>query len=111
MKLRLEYNFRTSVKLLLYSGQHHYHNGIPTSVWSRMLSSVRLFATPWTVAHQSLLSTELSRQEYWSGLPFPPPEDIPEPGTEPTSPVFPALLVDSLLLSHWGSPYLLLRKH
>ena len=48
-------------------------------------SRVCLFATPWTVAHQALLSMEFSRQEYWSGLPFPPPEDLPDPGIEPTS--------------------------
>ena len=36
--------------------------------------------TPWTIAHQALLSMEFSRQEYWSGLPFLPPEDLPDPG-------------------------------
>ena len=44
-----------------------------------------LFVTPWTVAHQVPLSMELSRQEYWSGLPFPPPGDLPDSGIEPTS--------------------------
>ena len=48
-----------------------------------MLSSVQLFATPWTVAHQAPLSLGFSRQEYWSGLPFPPPGDLPDPGIEP----------------------------
>ena len=47
--------------------------------------------TPWTVAHQVLLSMEFSRQEYWSGLPFPTPGDLPDPGTEPMSLVSPAL--------------------
>ena len=42
--------------------------------------------TPWTVAHQSPLSMGFSRQEYWSGLPFPPPGDLPDLGVEPTSP-------------------------
>ena len=42
----------------------------------------------------------LSRQEYWSGLPHPSPEDLPDPGIEPTSPVAPAFQVDSLLLNH-----------
>ena len=42
--------------------------------------------TPWTVAHQAPLSMGFSRQEYWSGLPCPPPEDFPKPGIEPTSP-------------------------
>ena len=43
-------------------------------------SCVRLFATPWTVAHQAPQSRGFSRQEYWSGLPFPPPGDLPDPG-------------------------------
>ena len=51
-------------------------------------------ATPWTVAHQAPLSKGFSRQEYWRGLPFPSPGDLPDPGIEPT---FPALQVDSLL--------------
>ena len=46
---------------------------------------------PWAVAHQSSLSMEFSRQEYWSGLPFPTPEDLPKLGIKPTSPVSPAL--------------------
>ena len=45
----------------------------------------------WTVAHQDPLSVEFSRQEYWSGLPFPPPGDLPNPGVKPLSPVPPAL--------------------
>ena len=69
-----------------------------------LLSRVRLFATPWTVARQAPLSMGLSRQEYWSGLPFPPPGDLPDPGIELASPESPALQVDSLLLSHWGRP-------
>ena len=67
-------------------------------------SGVKLFATPWTGAHQGLLSMGFSRQEYWSGLPCPPPGDLPDLGIEPMSPVAPALQVDSLPLSHWGSP-------
>ena len=50
-------------------------------------------ATPWTVAHQAPLPMGFSRQEYWSGFPCPPPEDLPNPGTEPGSP---ALQADSL---------------
>ena len=49
------------------------------------LSRVRLFAAPWTVAHQAPPSMEFSRQEYWSGLPFPSPGDLPDPGIEPRS--------------------------
>ena len=56
-----------------------------------LAQSVQLFATPWTVAHQAPLSMEYSRQECWSGLPFPPPGDLPNPGIEPTSLVSPAL--------------------
>ena len=56
-----------------------------------MLGCVRLFVTPWTVAHQVPLSMEFSRQEYWSGLRFPPPGDFPDPGIKPESPMSPAL--------------------
>ena len=51
----------------------------------RSLSRVLLFATPWTVAYQASPSMEFSRQEYWSGLPFPSLEGLPDPGTEPRS--------------------------
>ena len=51
-----------------------------------VLSHVRLFATPWTVAHQASLSMGLSRQEYWRGSPCPPPGDLPNPGFEPKIP-------------------------
>ena len=56
--------------------------------------------TPCTVAHQAPLSVEFSRQEHWSGLPFPPPEDLPDPGMEPTSPT---LQADALLTDPPGS--------
>ena len=56
-------------------------------------SRVRLFATPWTVAYQAPPSRGFSRQEYWSGLPFPSPEDLPDPGIKPRSP---ALKADAL---------------
>ena len=67
----------------------------------KLLSRVRLFATPWTVTHRAPKSMGFSRQEYWSGLPFPSPGDLPDPGTEPGSP---ALWTDDLHLSHQGSP-------
>ena len=54
-------------------------------VW---VSCVQLFATPWTVAHQATLSLGLSRQESWSGLPFPSPGDLPDPGLELGTPAF-----------------------
>ena len=44
------------------------------------------FATPWTAVHQAYLSMGLTREEYWSGLPFPPPGDLPDPGIKPVSP-------------------------
>ena len=53
-------------------------------------SRVGLFASPQTVACQAPQSTEFSRQEYWSGLPFPSPGDLPNPGIEPRSPMSPA---------------------
>ena len=59
----------------------------------KLLSRVRLFATPWTVAYQAPPSMGFSRQEYWSGLPFPSPGDLPDSGIEPRSP---ALQADSL---------------
>ena len=70
-------------------------------VWS--LSRIQLFVTPWTIVRKSPLSMEFSRQEYWSGLPFPPPGDLLHLGIESMSP---ALQVDSLSLSHLGSPKL-----
>ena len=56
-----------------------------------MFSHVQLFATLWTVAHQSPVSMEFFRQEYWSDLLFPPLRDLPDPGIKPASPVSPAL--------------------
>ena len=52
----------------------------------KSLSRVQLFATPWTVAYQAPQSIGFSRQEYWSGLPFPSPGDLPDPGIKPRSP-------------------------
>ena len=60
----------------------------------KLLSCVRLFVTPWTAAYQAPLSMGFSRQEYWSGVPFPSPEDLPDPGIKPGSPAFQA---DTLL--------------
>ena len=67
---------------------------------TQSLSCAQLFVTLWTVANQAPLSMGFPRQEYWSGLPFSPPRDLPDPEIKPTSP---ALQVDSLLLSHQGS--------
>ena len=68
---------------------------------AQSLSYVWLFATPWTVASQALLSMGILMQEYWSGLPCPLPRDIPNPGTEPKSP---ALQADSLPSGPSGKP-------
>ena len=65
------------------------------------LRCVRLFATPWTVAYQASQSIGFSRQEYWSGLPFPSPGDLPDPGIEPGSP---ALESDALTSEPPGKP-------
>ena len=57
-----------------------------------LVSHVQLFVTPWTVACQAPLSMEFSRQGYWSGLPFPPPWDLPDQGTELMSLVSPVFV-------------------
>ena len=59
------------------------------------------FATPWTIAFQASLSMGLPKEEYWSGLPFPSPEDLLDPGIEPTSS---ALAGGFFTTSHQGSP-------
>ena len=64
-------------------------------------SCVWHFATLWTVAHQAPMTMEFSRQEYWSGLPWPPPGNLPNPAIKPASP---ALQVDSSPQSHWRNP-------
>ena len=78
---------------------HLYHQGSPSSLTrpddddDLVANSCLTLAIPWTVAHQAPLSMGFSRQEYWSGLPFPFPGDLSDPGIEPRSP---ALQVDSL---------------
>ena len=69
---------------------------------TQLLSHTRLFATPWTEAHQGPLSMGYPRQEYWSGLPFPPPGDLPHPGIEPESP---ALVSGFFTTESLGKPY------
>ena len=70
---------------------------------TQSLSHVQLFMTAWNVALQASLSRGFFRQEYWSGLPFPPSRDLPYLGIEPASPVFHSLQANTLLLSHLGS--------
>ena len=67
----------------------------------KSLSRVRLFVTPWTVAYQAPPFIGFSWQEYWSGLPFPSPGDLPNPGIEPGSPAFQA---DTLTSEPPGKP-------
>ena len=68
---------------------------------TQFFSRVRLFATPWTVASQAPPFMGFSRQEYWSGLPFPSPGDLPDPGIKPRSPAFQA---DTLTSELPGKP-------
>ena len=77
-----------------------------------VLSRVRLFATPWTVTHQAPLSMGFFflRQEYWSGLPFLPPGDLPDPGMEAMFPTCPALAAEFFTTSAaWKAQYLILQ--
>ena len=67
----------------------------------KSLSRVQLFVIPWVVAYQAPLSMGFSRQGYWSGLPFPSPGDLPDPGIEPGSPV---LQADALPSEPLGKP-------
>ena len=71
-----------------------------------VLSRVWLFAAPWTVAHQASLSMGFPRQEYWSGLPFPPPGHLPNPGIKPVSLTSPALAGG--FFTTWEAPMFLL---
>ena len=73
----------------------------PVKVKVKSLSHVQLFAASWTVALQAPPSMGFSRQEYWSGLPFPSPGDLPDPGIEPRSP---ALQADALTSEPPGKP-------
>ena len=69
----------------------------------KSLSRVRLCAAPWTAAYQAPPSMGFSRQEYWSGLPFPSPGDLPDPGIKSRSPIFQA---DALTSEPPGKPYI-----
>ena len=89
--------------IVLYSrNQHNTGNQL---CGGKSLSRVQLFATLWTVAHQAPLSMGFSRQGYWSGLPHPPPGDLPNPGIEPESVMSPALAGGFLNASTtWEAP-------
>ena len=75
-------------------------------VCAQSLSHIQLFATLWTIAYQALLSMQFFRQEYWSGLAFPPPGDLPDPGRSLEMHLLPLLhgQVDSLPLLPPGMP-------
>ena len=83
-------------------------NLINSSKWpsAKSLSHVQLFVTPWTVALEVPLSMRFPRQEYWSGLPFPSPGDLPDPGIKLASSVSAVLQVDSLPAELSGKPIL-----
>ena len=73
-------------------------------VCAKSLSHVRLFVAPWTVARQAPLPMGFSRQRHWSGLPFPPAGDLPNPGIEPKSLMSPALAGRFFTISPSGKP-------
>ena len=79
---------------------------------NKSLSHVQLFSTPWTIARQAPLSMGFSRQEYWSGLPFPSPGDRPDSGIEPEFPIWQADPLPSgpprEPLRGWGKQYFVL---
>ena len=80
-----------SFALAILSQRHLLKRGLFYSLESESRSVVSYSSvTPWTVAHQVPLPMEFSRQEHWSGLPIPPPEDIPDPGIGPRSPAWQA---------------------
>ena len=81
-------NFRWKFRYTVESMDTKPMNKVKVKVKS--LSRVQLFATPWTVAYQAPPSMGFSGQEYWSGLPFPSPGDLPDPGIKPWSPAFQA---------------------
>ena len=97
----LDFPVPTCISEFLFIKFHLYYS-LCACVLSH-ISRVQLFVTLWTVAYQAPLSMGFSRQEYWSGLPFPSPGDLPDPGIEA---MCPALQAGSLLLSHRESPIL-----
>ena len=71
---------------------------------AHVLSWVQLFVIGWSVTHQTPLSMGFSRQQYWNGLPFPLPRDLPDPGIEPLSPVSPVLAGEFVTTEPLGNP-------
>ena len=103
----------TEMDCFRYHYLFHQHSNILHSLRCMyfVASVCQLFATPWTIARQGLLSMGFFRQEYQRGLPCPPPGDLLDPGIEPRSPLSPAWQLDSLPLSHWGRPQSFLIKN
>ena len=102
--------FQSRTRIKSYLGKKH-----SVCLHAQSQSHVWLFAATWTVAHQAALSMGFSRQEYWSQLSFPPPEDLPDPGIEPMSPVLAGrfftaeppkeALEDSVILLSYPHPF------
>ena len=104
LKWIIDRNIKAKIIKLL---EEHFSKPIViTNFLVKSLSHVRLFVTPWTVAYQAPQSMGFSRQECWSGLPFPSPGELPDPGTEPRSPT---LQADALPSEPPGKPNKLLR--
>ena len=76
-----------ALKRLIFESNLFKNESSLKNIEVKSLSRVQLFATPRTVAYYTPPSMGFSRQEYWSGLPFPSPEDLPDPGIEPRSPI------------------------
>ena len=98
--------WKFTVHILLKPGLEnfeHYLSKVMLKILVKVksLSRVQLFATLWTVVYQAPLSMGFSRQEHWSGLPFPSPADLPDPGIEPRSP---ELQADALTSEPPGKP-------
>ena len=89
--MRCKFSFRPTLKFRLQGGNSYQKNERGSEV--KLLILVRLFATPWTVAYQVPPPMGFFRQEFWTGLPFPFPGDLPKAGIEPGSP---ALQADAL---------------
>ena len=100
----VSYENRSSLRKTIFSVVIvlHFDGQIYLKVKAKSLSHIQLFVIPWAVACRAPLSMGFSRQEHWSGLPFPSPGDLPEPGIEPRSP---ALQADSLPLEPPGKPH------
>ena len=96
--------FRLLCTLHSHMSLNYVHVCLFVCVCVCVFSHVRLFATPWTVAHQALPPMEFSRQEYWNVLPFPSPGDLPHPGIEPESLGSPSLAGRFFTTSPPGSP-------